>query len=203
ESFDLELESGPFHYLPAVNATSRRIPSRIPLREFVEMNNGVEHIGDRPIDDLRNPECRHLVAGPIARHFSNIAANGRASNTTRVRSILPSLTWCHSAMNAVPAGVLVTMSYNRHTSSPSGDVFLTSTRSTIVFSCSSEARSWSGLLKVSIGPWKRNWSCKSVRARPKSPDPTACMYCCTTAAAWDAESSLTGGVIADPPAAPG
>jgi len=39
--------------------------------------------------------------------------------------------WYHSQMNAVPAGVFVTMSYKRQTSSPSTNVFFGSTRATI------------------------------------------------------------------------
>jgi hypothetical protein len=43
-------------------------------------------------------------------HLPNKAAKGRASNTARRAAILPPLTWYHSAMKAVPAGVLVTIS---------------------------------------------------------------------------------------------
>src|SRR6266851_9350575 len=44
----------------------------------------------------------------------------------RRAAIFPPLTWYHSAMNAVPAGVFVTISYNTQTSLPSTNVFLTS-----------------------------------------------------------------------------
>src|SRR5260370_1255890 len=59
----------------------------------------------------------HLLLAAVKRfslllepHLPNKAAKGRASNTARRAAILPPLTWYHSAMKAVPAGVLVTMS---------------------------------------------------------------------------------------------
>src|SRR3989475_5374166 len=59
----------------------------------------------------------------IAAHRLNIGANGRASKTARTEPILSPRIRYHSQMNAVPAGVFVTMSYNRQTSSPSTNVF--------------------------------------------------------------------------------
>src|SRR3989442_16007909 len=72
-----------------------------------------------------------LLSRDIAFHRLNIGANGRASKTARTEAILSPRTRYHSQMNAVPAGVFVTMSYNRQTSSPSTNVFLVSTRATI------------------------------------------------------------------------
>src|SRR5206468_6355861 len=69
--------------------------------------------------------------GDIAAHRLNIGANGRASKTARTEPILSPRTRYHSQMNAVPAGVFVTMSYKRQTSSPSTNVFFGSTRATI------------------------------------------------------------------------
>src|SRR3989442_6606816 len=75
-------------------------------------------------------EVRRLLAHPqallptgIASHRLNIGANGRASKTARTAPILSPRMWYHSQMNAVPAGVFVTMSYKRQTSSPSTNVF--------------------------------------------------------------------------------
>src|SRR5947208_9863422 len=62
-----------------------------------------------------------LLSRDIAFHRLNIDANGRASKTARTEAIFSPRTRYHSQMNAVPAGVFVTMSYNRHTSSPSTD----------------------------------------------------------------------------------
>src|SRR2546427_6625938 len=64
----------------------------------------------------------------IAAHRLTIGANGRASKTARTDPILSPRIRYHSQMNAVPAGGLVTMSYRRHTSSPSTNVFFGSTR---------------------------------------------------------------------------
>src|SRR5205807_8227225 len=67
----------------------------------------------------------------IAVQRLNIGAKGRASKTTRIDPILSPRTRYHSQMNAVPAGVFVTISYRMHTSFPSTKVFFGSTRSTL------------------------------------------------------------------------
>src|SRR5216683_2850078 len=86
-------------------------------------------------------------------HLPNKAAKGRASNTARRAAILPPLTWYHSAMKAVPAGVLVTISYSTHTSSPSTNTFLRSMRWIMEASLRVASRYWSAVLNVSNGPW--------------------------------------------------
>src|SRR5947208_8236917 len=117
-----------------------------------------------------------LLSRDIASHRLNIGANGRASKTARTEAIFSPRTRYHSQMNAVPAGVFVTMSYNRHTSSPSTNVFFGSTRATMWWSFPRASRYGSGLLNDSNGPTNDRSSFRYRRAPAKSPFPSAFWY---------------------------
>src|SRR6266705_2730243 len=114
-----------------------------------------------------------LLPRDIASHRLNIGANGRASKTARTEAIFSPRTRYHSQMNAVPAGVFVTMSYNRQTSSPSTNVFFGSTRTTMWWSLPRASRYGSGRLNDSNGPTNDKSSCMYRRAPAKSPFPSA------------------------------
>src|SRR2546426_5541868 len=105
----------------------------------------------------------------IAAHRLNIGANGRASKTARTEPILSPRIRYHSQMNAVPAGVFVTMSYNRQTSSPSTNVFRGSTLTTMWWSFPKASKYGSGRLNDSNGPTNDRSSCMYRRAPAKSP----------------------------------
>src|SRR6266566_4207929 len=109
----------------------------------------------------------------IASHRLNIGANGRASKTARTEAILSPRTRYHSQMNAVPAGVFVTMSYSKQTSSPSTNVFRGSTRAIMWWSLPNASRYGSGRLNDSNGPTNDRSSCMYRRALAKSPFPNA------------------------------
>src|SRR5207245_6730526 len=109
----------------------------------------------------------------IASHWLNIGANGRASKTARTEAILSPRTRYHSQMKAVPAAVFVTMSYKRHTSSPSTNVFLGTTRSMMWWSFPRASKYGSGLLNDSNGPTNERSSCMYRRALAKSAFPNA------------------------------
>src|SRR2546426_4308469 len=114
-----------------------------------------------------------LLSRNIASHRLNIGANGRASKTARTEPILSPRMWYHSQMNAVPAGVFVTMSYKTQTSSPSTNVFFGSTRATIWCSFPNASRYGSGRLNDSNGPTNERSSCMYFRATANSPFPSA------------------------------
>src|SRR3989475_7833903 len=109
----------------------------------------------------------------IAAHRLNIGANGRASKTARTEPIFSPRIRYHSQMNAVPAGVFVTMSYNRQTSSPSTNVLFGSTRAMMWCSFPNASRYGSGRLNDSNGPTNDRSSCRYFRAPAKSPFPSA------------------------------
>src|SRR5207244_6799638 len=117
--------------------------------------------------------CYDLLSRDIASHRLNIGANGRASKTARSEAIFSPRTSYHSQMNAVPAGVFVTMSYNRQTSSPSTNVFRGSTLTTMWWSFLKASKYGSGRLTASNGPTNDRSSCMYRRAPAKSAFPSA------------------------------
>src|SRR2546425_10695922 len=106
-------------------------------------------------------------------YFPKRGANGRASKTTRIDAILSPFTRYHSQMNAVPAEVLVTMSYSVQTSSPSTNIFRGSTRSMMGWSLFRASRTGSGRSKDSKGPTNERRSLRNWRAAAQSPAPRA------------------------------
>src|SRR5262249_30807503 len=99
-----------------------------PARSFAT-RTGADDLG--ALDDGHEGSlCEVLAYGLfyVAAFPANRAANGRASKTVRISAIFSPLTLYHSQTNAVPAGVLVTMSYRTHTSLPSAKIFFISIR---------------------------------------------------------------------------
>src|SRR6516164_6383488 len=151
------------------------------------MNDRLKDYIDRFIDNLGELDDGHEGSlfeayglFYVAAFPANMAAKGRASKTMRIEAIFSPFTCIHSQTNDVPAGVLVTRSYSKHTSLPSMNIFFISTRSTTLCSFSSACRYGSGLSKLSIGPRKERLSCKNFLAEAKSPLPIALMNACTT-----------------------
>src|SRR2546422_949586 len=109
-------------------------------------------------------------------YFPKRGANGRASKTTRIDAIRSLFTRYHSQMNAVPAGVFVTMSYSMQTSSPSTNIFFGSIRSMMGWSLLRASRTGSGRSRDSKGPTNerrllRNWRATSQSPPPRHIDP--------------------------------
>src|SRR5262249_46273711 len=96
-----------------------RAPARVP-RGAADLARGLARargLGEEghdlraPHQDLHREDPEGAIAHAKSKiHLEKSGANGRASKTTRIEAILPSRTLYHSAMNAVPAGVLVSMS---------------------------------------------------------------------------------------------
>jgi hypothetical protein len=76
--------------------------------EGLDVDDGMEHIGDGSLDLLAESEGRHRSSGSYASPRRN--ANGAESNTARIHAIVCHSTPYHSQASWVPAGVRVTMS---------------------------------------------------------------------------------------------
>src|SRR3989441_3478247 len=126
-------------------------------------------------------------------YFPKSGANGRASKTTRIDAIRSPFTRYHSQMNAVPAGVFVTMSYSMQTSSPSTNIFFGSTRSMMWWSFWRASMYGSGLRNESHWPTNERSSWRNRRAPPQSPPPRAFWYPRTLAFAPGLGSLLPRG----------
>src|SRR5262245_45807667 len=130
EPSDLHLEPGALSDFPRRQLASTR-SRRIPFGEVRDVDHGLEYLLDGFVYDLDAFDYSHAVSlelPTVRAHLANIAANGRASKTVRISATFSPLTLYHSQTNAVPAAVLVTMSYRTHTSLPSAKIFFISIR---------------------------------------------------------------------------
>src|SRR5262245_42386169 len=94
EPSDLQFEPRALSDFPGRELASAR-SGWVPFGEVGEVNHCLEHLLDRLFDHLSARDYGHAfpLAAPTAHvHLANIAANGRASNTTRAEEIFSPLT---------------------------------------------------------------------------------------------------------------